>query len=312
MNKIAKTALITGTALCVAGVVLSTVGYFTGGKDFSYTSKHFYVSGGNSSEKDLDIMKKQQIDDFSDLNVDFQDFDLDIRTSEDDHYYMEYRLEKIGGESPLTWGNKDGELTMKESNGSTGGYFINYDLGFLKGEMEETEKQDILNTVILYVPEKAELSNAKLTFSNGDLTIEKLLCKNMTVKLDDGDLFAGELQADELQLKNSDGDVTLKKAALADGKITLGDGDLEIDKSSFDGDMKIKNSNGDVSIGTDADSLEKTDIYLETSNGSIDTGRISSGNSNSDDDTAVYENKVNNADASLEVSSSDGDITLTE
>ena len=108
MNKIAKTALITGTALCVAGVVLSTVGYFAGGKDFSYTSKHFYVSGGNSSEKDLDIMKKQQIDDFSDLNVDFQDFDLDIRTSEDDHYYMEYRLEKIGGESPLTWGNKDG------------------------------------------------------------------------------------------------------------------------------------------------------------------------------------------------------------
>lgn len=257
-------------------------------------------------------MKKQQIDDFSDLNVDFQDFDLDIRTSEDDHYYMEYRLEKIGGESPLTWGNKDGELTMKESNGSTGGYFINYDLGFLKGEMEETEKQDILNTVILYVPEKAELSNAKLTFSNGDLTIEKLLCKNMTAKLDDGDLFAGEFQADELQLKNSDGDVTLKKAALADGKITLGDGDLEIDKSSFDGDMKIKNSNGDVSIGTDADSLEKTDIYLETSNGSIDTGRISSGSSNSDDDTAVYENKVNNADASLEVSSSDGDITLTE
>ena len=76
--------------------------------------------------------------------------------------------------------------------------------------------------------------------------------------------------------------------------------------------MKIKNSNGDVSIGTDADSLEKTDIYLETSNGSIDTGRISSGSSNSDDDTAVYENKVNNADASLEVSSSDGDITLTE
>lgn len=312
MNEIAKTALITGAALCVAGVVLSTAGYFAGGKDFAYASDHLYVSGGNSSEKNLAIMKKEQIDDFSELNVDFQDLDLDIRASGDNHYYMEYRLEKIGKRNPLTWENKDGELTMKESEGSTGGYFITYDLGFLKNEIVETEKEDVLDTVILYVPENAELSDAKLTFSNGDLTIEKLLCKNMTAKLDDGDLFAGEFQADELQLKNSNGDVTLKKAALADGEITLGDGDLEIGKSSFDGDMKIKNSDGDVSIGTDEDSLKKTDIHLETSNGSIDTKGISEGSSNSDDDTAVYENKVNNADASLEVNCSDGDITLSE
>ena len=45
MNKIAKTVLMTGTALCAAGVVLSTAGYFAGGKDFTYTSDHMYVSG---------------------------------------------------------------------------------------------------------------------------------------------------------------------------------------------------------------------------------------------------------------------------
>ena len=32
MNKIAKTVLMTGTALCVAGVVLSTAGYLQGEK----------------------------------------------------------------------------------------------------------------------------------------------------------------------------------------------------------------------------------------------------------------------------------------
>ena len=79
MNKIAKTVLMTGTALCVAGVVLSTAGYFAGGKDFTYTSDHMYVSGGNSSSrKNLTVMKKEQIDDFTKLNVDFEDFDLDI------------------------------------------------------------------------------------------------------------------------------------------------------------------------------------------------------------------------------------------
>ena len=57
-----------------------------------------YVSGGNSSSrKNLTVMKKEQIDDFTKLNVDFEDFDLDIRTSDDDHYYMEYKLEKTGG-----------------------------------------------------------------------------------------------------------------------------------------------------------------------------------------------------------------------
>ena len=63
MNKIAKTALMTGTALCVAGVVLSTAGYVAGGKDFTYASDHVYVSGGNSSaHKNLAVMKKEQID----------------------------------------------------------------------------------------------------------------------------------------------------------------------------------------------------------------------------------------------------------
>ena len=103
MNKIAKTALMTGTALCVAGVVLSTAGYFAGGKDFTYASDHVYVSGGNSSaHKNLAVMKKEQIDDFTKLNVDFEDLDLDIRTSDDDHYYMEYKLEKNGKKDPLT------------------------------------------------------------------------------------------------------------------------------------------------------------------------------------------------------------------
>ena len=122
MNKIAKTALMTGTALCVAGVVLSTAGYFAGGKDFTYASDHVYVSGGNSSaHKNLAVMKKEQIDDFTKLNVDFEDLDLDIRTSDDDHYYMEYKLEKNGKKDPLTWEDKDGELTLKESEGGTGG-----------------------------------------------------------------------------------------------------------------------------------------------------------------------------------------------
>ena len=211
MNKIAKTVLMTGTALCAAGVVLSTAGYFAGGKDFTYTSDHMYVSGGNSSSrKNLTVMKKEQIDDFMKLNVDFEDFDLDIRTSDDDHYYMEYKLEKNGRKNPLTWKDKDGELTLEESAGGSGSYYITYDLGIFSTHADLTEKKDALNTVVLYIPEKAQLSEAELQLSDGDLAADQLLCKEMTLELLNGDLMLDKGEFEKFDAKLSDGDLNVK------------------------------------------------------------------------------------------------------
>ena len=333
MNKIAKTVLITGTALCAAGVVLSTAGYFAGGKDFTYTSDHMYVSGGNSSSrKNLTVMKKEQIDDFTKLNVDFEDFDLDIRTSDDDHYYMEYKLEKNGRKNPLTWKDKDGELTLEEPAGGSGSYYITYDLGIFSTHADLTEKKDALNTVILYIPEKAQLSEAELQLSDGDLAADQLLCKEMTLellngdlmldkgefekfdaKLSDGDLNVKELQCtDNMQLKSESGDVSIKRADLTDGQISLDDGELQMGNSSFNGDMEITSSNGDVSIQMKKSSVDKTNIYLKTTDGDVDTGDLSRGKSSNEEDFSVYENQVGTSAPTLSVKCSDGDIMLTE
>lgn len=314
MNKIAKTALMTGAALCAAGVILSTAGYLAGGKDFTYASNHMYVSGGNSStHRDLAVMKKQQIDDFTKLNVDFEDLDLDIRTSDDNHYYMEYKLEKNGKKDPLTWKNKDGELTLKESAGGTGGYFITYDLGMFRTHIEQSEKEDMINTVILYVPEKAQLSEAEIQLSDGDLTIDQLLCENMKAELSDGDVNVKELQCtDDLQLKSENGDVSIKKADFADGQITLSDGELQMANSSFNGNMEINSSDGDVSIEMKNGSAEKTNIHLESADGDVNTEDLPQGKSSSEDDTSVYENKVGASAPTLNVKCVDGDIMLTE
>ena len=266
MNKIAKTALMTGTALCVAGVVLSTAGYFAGGKDFTYASDHVYVSGGNSSAyKNLAVMKKEQIDDFTKLNVDFENFDLDIRTSDDDHYYMEYKLEKNGRKNPLTWKDKDGELTLEESAGGSGSYYITYDLGIFSTHADLTEKKDALNTVILYIPEKAQLSEAELQLSDGDLTVDKLFCKeadvklsggdliltegeigDFTAKLGDGDFIADKFKADQMELKNSNGIVKADSAELGAADIELEDGDLNMKELRCTDSFRLKSGNGDV------------------------------------------------------------------
>ena len=266
MNKIAKTALMTGVALCVAGVVLSGAGYFAGGKDFTYTSDHMYVSGGNSSpHKNLAVMKKEQIDDFTKLNVDFENFDLDIRTSDDDHYYMEYKLEKNGRKNPLTWKDKDGELTLEELTGGSGSYYITYDLGIFSTHADLTEKKDALNTVILYIPEKAQLSEAELQLSDGDLTVDKLFCKeadvklsggdliltegeigDFTAKLGDGDFIADKFKADQMELKNSNGIVKADSAELGAADIELEDGDLNMKELRCTDSFSLKSGNGDV------------------------------------------------------------------
>lgn len=291
MNKIAKKALITGTVLCVAGVILSTAGYFAGGRDFTYVSDHLYISGEDSSEKNLAVMEKQQIDAFTSLNVDFEDLDLDIRLSEDDHYYMEYSLATNGRKDPLIWEDKDGELTLKEAESGVDSYYVTYDLGIIGTNI--TQEEDIVNTVILYVPEKAQLSSVDVRLSDGELTAEQLFCKKMKAEL-------------------SNGDMTVDKGVFESFEAKLEDGDLQMCDSSFGKAAEIRNSNGDVFIEMKNGSAAKTNIHLEATNGDVDTEDLPQGDASGEEDISVYENKADSSAPTLNVKCEDGDITLTQ
>ena len=122
-----------------------------------------------------------------------------------------------------------------------------------------------------------------------------------------------ELQCtDNMQLKSESGDVSIKRADLTDGQISLDDGELQMGNSSFNGDMEITSSNGDVSIQMKKSSVDKTNIYLKTTDGDVDTGDLSRGKSSNEEDFSVYENQVGTSAPTLSVKCSDGDIMLTE
>ena len=128
-----------------------------------------------------------------------------------------------------------------------------------------------------------------------------------------GDLDVKELQCtDNMQLKSESGDVSIKRADLTDGQISLDDGELQMGNSSFNGDMEITSSNGDVSIQMKKSSVDKTNIYLKTTDGDVDTGDLSRGKSSNEEDFSVYENQVGTSAPTLSVKCSDGDIMLTE
>ena len=103
-----------------------------------------------------------------------------------------------------------------------------------------------------------------------------------------------------------------KKAQLSNAQIQLGDGDMEMKHAPFNGSMEIHSSDGDVFIQMEKGSTAKTDIYLESTDGDVDTEDLPQGKSYSKGDTSVYENRVDGSTSTLNVKCGDGDITLTE
>ena len=93
--------------------------------------------------------------------------------------------------------------------------------------------------------------------SNGDMNLDRGEFKDFEATLGDGELEIEDIRTGSLKLKNSNGDVMLKRAVLGDGEISLGDGELQIRDSSFNGDMDISSSDGDVSIEMKAGSVKK-------------------------------------------------------
>ena len=155
------------------------------------------------------------------------------------------------------------------------------------------QKQEEINTVILYVPQDARFSEARIQLADGDLTAEQFSCKNMTANFLDGDMI-------------------LDQGKFADGVITLAEGDLKTNHSSFSGNLEINNSDGDVFIQMENGNAAKMNIHLKTTDGDVITDNLPQGKSERKEDSSLYENNVDGATSTLNVICRDGDITLIE
>lgn len=91
----------------------------------------------------------------------------------------------------------------------------------------DQKRKNALNTVVLYIPEKAQLSEAELQLSDGDFAADQLLCKEMTLELLSGDLMLDKGEFEKFDAKLSDGDLNVKELQCTDN-------------------MQLKSGNGDV------------------------------------------------------------------
>lgn len=88
--------------------------------------------------------------------------------------------------------------------------------------------------MVLYIPEKAQLSEAELQLSDGDLAADQLLCKEMTLELLSGDLMLDKGEFEKFDAKLSDGDLNVKELQCTDNmQLKSGNGDVTIKRQSL-------------------------------------------------------------------------------
>lgn len=246
MNRIVKAAATVGVIACVAGGVLTGVGYLTGGREYVEHRNYNSISDRRSRSDNQITQEKTKLDDVKEMHADLTHLDLRVQPSDDDSWYMEYTVQKTKtGDDPISCEVKDGVLTLKESGGADASYYIDIDLsGLGVGAKEISEK----NVLILYAPKDAMLRESEITLADGDLSMEGVSCQTANWKLQYGDLLLrnGTILGGSIQL--DDGDASLKQAASENTDWIMMYGDLLAEQSQFtkgsvqldDGDLEGK------------------------------------------------------------------------
>lgn len=244
MNRIMKVAALVGVTACVAGGVLTGVGYLRGGQKYvAQRDYHSIFDRGSQSDNQV-TLEKTRLDDVKELHADLAHMDLLVQPSDDDSWYIAYTVQKTKkGNDPVSYEEKDGMLTITEERGADASYYIDIDLSGL-GLGEKVDSYQ--NVLMLYAPADAILRQAELTLKGGDLSIEGVNCQTAdwellygdlllsrstilggTVQMDDGDASLKQVTSEKTDWTVKYGDLIAEQSQFTKGSIQLDDGDIE-------------------------------------------------------------------------------------
>lgn len=325
--------LITGTVLCALGLMLFGSGIAAGGKDYIANTDLNSYNGSASSKEDGShaVLKKEKIDSFRNLNVDFKHIDLSVRESEDDNFYLSYNVETTKGIIPVSWQVTNGTLNLSETNGHVTSGYVHIDIGFLKDLLTAQHISDDLsdNQVVVYIPRDQELDtfscqmeegdlkldamncrNFNLQSNLGDLTLENLTIENGSLSDKEGDVSIAESSLNNLNLDCSAGDLIIKSSSFTESTLTLSAGDIDGTEVSFDNNCQISSKMGDIELSIPEKTLSDLALSLNADMGDIDVPLNLSGYVITDDDRNTYKKKNDSTSNVLTVQSDYGDITV--
>ena len=263
-------------------------------------------------------LKKTELPDFTALDVNLKDSDLNIKESPNEKSYIEYAQETKDKKDPVSYSVENGTLTLKEAGNTGASYHINVDVSFLQAALDSKNMSDYKNQnsnyenyVTLYLPKDKLISSAKIYLGYGDLYAKNASFDAADIKLDDGDFDADTFTANTGTLTFSYGDCDLQKAFLGNISLISKDGDLTVDELTLSGKTKIALSYGDAEITLNNSTKKVSGFDLATHYGSISSSGLTGNKTmDEDDDVNTFQADSKDGKTNLAIDSKDGDITI--
>ena len=304
MRKIIKTLLGIGGAFCLIGALLFSIGFTSGGTKYVHDTNLNSMNAQEDNKESANrfTLKKTEIPDFTSLNINLEDSDLNIEESPNEKSYS----------------IENGTLTLKEAGNTGASYYINVDISFLQAALSSKNIEDYTkesskyeNYVTLYLPKDKLVSSAKIYLGYGDFYVKNATFDTTNIKLDDGDFDANTLTANSGKLTFSYGDCDLQKASLGNISLTSKDGDLTVNELTLSGKTKIALSYGDAEITLNDSTKKVSGFDLATHYGTITASGLNGNKTlDEDDDVNTFQSDSKDGKTKLAIDSKDGDITV--
>ena len=310
MKKTNKRLLAAAGIFCAVGILFFGVGIASGGRNYVKTADLNRISGTammDSSDSHA-ILSKTEIDAFSSVNVDLKNLDLDIKSSDDDRFYISYNIETNDGMLPLSYQVQNGVLNVVEKKGHESYSYIHIDINFLQEMLGQSHVIENSNKVTVYIPKKTDLSSFSCKMGYGDMNVESVNAQKAVIQNDDGDVTISGCSFEDLELSTDLGDLNIKDTALTDSQIKMMDGDVNAENVSFNGKSTFNSSLGDITLSVPEKNLTALSIQAEASDIDIPEKLGSVMTDEDDNQLVTSEKKTQN---SLQLQSTDGEIRIT-
>ena len=310
MKKTNKCLLAAAGIFCAVGILFFGVGVASGGRNYVKSADLNRISGTatmDSSDSHA-ILSKTQINDFSAVNIDLRNLDLDIKASDDDRFYISYNIETNDGMLPLSYQVQNNTLNLVEKEGHESYSYIHIDINFLQEMLGQSHVIENSNKVTLYIPEKTYLSGFSCKMGYGDMNVESLSAKKAVIQNDDGDITISDSTFKNLELSDDLGDLKIKDTAFTNSQFEMMDGDVKAENISFSGENEFTSDLGDITLSIPKKTLSTLSIEAEASEINIPEKL---GNVMTDEDDNQLVNSANKTQNSLQIKSKDGNIKIT-
>lgn len=308
MNKWMRNCLAAGAGCTVAGMLLFTAGFLTGGKNYVLAADLNQLKGSATKKNSACELEKTKIDTYTTLNVALSSLNLQMVSSDDDSYYISYTTSDSKEKEPVSYDVKNKILTIKEDSDSNS--YIHIDIGFLTAFLsKDKDFTTDENVVTLYVPENAKFQNATLNSDLGNILLNHVCFESGTVSSGDGDIFIKNSTLKEVAVSASLGDVKTYDSKIKTCNFVLSDGDFTAKNNEFTGETLINDDLGDIEVQGSKKQWSSLGVDASTDLGDIEVSETLEGTlKEKDSDESEYQRSGKNGKVKLHAE--DGDITM--